>query len=331
MSFVHNHNARDVQDDDYAEPRNQRPARAPHRRVPAPKQRKSSYESNAEVQRWLAEHALAELNKPPFAAKFLATRRDAPWIRSSLEQFYVSDLITDIASEMKSGKEASVFRCAAHPSTGATWLAAKIYRPRIFRNLRNDAVYRLHRDQRGEGGRILSAAQRQHVADSAFAHQAQVPDWITFEFATLTRCYAAGVHVPRPWAQHGNAILMDFLGGEESSAPRLNQVTLTPAAAQQCLATLLSDIARMLEVGRVHGDLSAYNILYWEATPWIIDFGQSVDTRYQDMATMPEDAIFALLQRDIARVSAAFAPYHLAIDPVAVAVSLWEDHLHDRQ
>ncbi len=122
---------------------------------------------------------------------------------------------------------------------------------------------------------------------------------------------------------------MDFLGDEEVGAPRLNQVTLSPAAAQQCLAILLTDIARMLEIGRVHGDLSAYNILYWEETPWIIDFGQSVDTRYQDMASLPADAVFALLQRDIARVSAAFAPYSLAIDPVAIAESLWEDHLHN--
>ncbi len=331
MSFIHHQDASDVQDDDFDDSREERRTRVQHRRMPTPKQRKSSYESNAEVQRWLAEHTLSELNKPPFAAKYLATRRDAPWLRSSLEQFYVGDLITDIVSEMKSGKEASVYRCEAHPSTGATWLAAKIYRPRIFRKLRNDAVYRLHRDQRGEGGRILSAKQRQHVADSAFARQAQVPDWIAFEFETLSRCYAAGVHVPRPWAQHAHAILMDFLGDEQSSAPRLNQVTLSPVAAQHCLTTLLGDIARMLAVGRVHGDLSAYNILYWQETPWIIDFGQSVDTHYQDLASLPEDAIFALLQRDIARVSAAFASYQLAIDPVAVAVALWDEHIHNGQ
>ena len=35
-----------------------------------------------------------------------------------------------------------VYRCEAHPSMGVEWIAAKVYRPRQFRNLSNDAMYR---------------------------------------------------------------------------------------------------------------------------------------------------------------------------------------------
>ena len=59
-------------------------------------------------------------------------------------------LITDVVAIVKGGKEASVYRCQAHPATGMKWLAAKVYRPRKFRNLRNDKMYR-------QGRAVLSA------------------------------------------------------------------------------------------------------------------------------------------------------------------------------
>ncbi|HET8851768.1 MAG TPA: hypothetical protein VFN02_04520, partial [Ktedonobacteraceae bacterium] len=103
--------------------------------------RKTSYESSADVQRWLREQAYEEQQRRPvFNPTLLASRRDAPWILSSLTPLYDQKLITDIVHEVSSGKEATVFCCLAHPNTGQEFLAAKIYRPRMFRALRNDAV-----------------------------------------------------------------------------------------------------------------------------------------------------------------------------------------------
>jgi len=37
---------------------------------------------------------------------------------ASLETFYVENLIVDVLGNVKSGKEATVYCCQAHPSTG---------------------------------------------------------------------------------------------------------------------------------------------------------------------------------------------------------------------
>src|SRR6185312_13707093 len=113
--------------------------------------RKTSYESNAAVQRWLRQQVYEEPQQiPSFNPTLLASKRDAPWILSSLTPFYEQQLITDVLHEAHSGKEATVYCCKAHPSTGVEYLAAKIYRPRMFRSLRNDAIYRFSRVQRDE-------------------------------------------------------------------------------------------------------------------------------------------------------------------------------------
>ncbi len=86
------------------------------------------------------------------------------WLLSSLRDFYNLELISDVEALVRGGKEASVYRCAATPRTGMTMAAAKVYRPRRMRNLRNDAMYREGRapsDCRGQG------RQRQGLAYAA--------------------------------------------------------------------------------------------------------------------------------------------------------------------
>lgn len=302
-------------------PRQKRPRpAAPHRPPP-----KASYESNAEVQEWLKHHDLGdEGQKLPFAPDFLAKRRDGPWLRSSLSHFYEADLIVDIVREIKSGKEASVFCCQADPRLPLPWVAAKIYRPRIFRGLKNDAVYRQHREQRDESGRVLSARRRDRAASHTERDRAhQISDWIQFEFATQSLLYDAGVATPQPLALAGNAILMDYLGDATDPAPRLSDLVLPPDAAQECLAHILADIARCLANHRIHGDLSPYNVLYWRGRPWIIDFAQAIDARFHD------EAVFALLQRDVERICTYFTPYGIAPDPEQTAVTLWRAYVFD--
>jgi len=50
--------------------------------------------------------------------------------------------IEDILSMVRSGKEAAVYRCLAPGAMSESLLAAKVYRPRCFRNLKNDHLYR---------------------------------------------------------------------------------------------------------------------------------------------------------------------------------------------
>ena len=112
------------------EPREARRARKPGKQ-----------KSHSEVVAELAEPTGLEAG---FVTSYQPARYEAEWLLDSLRLFYDEQLITDVLGQVKGGKEASVYRCAAEPSTGATMLAAKVYRPRMFRSLKNDAVYRRH-------------------------------------------------------------------------------------------------------------------------------------------------------------------------------------------
>ena len=284
---------------------------------------KQSYESNAEVQRWLQEQPLEGGTKPKFNPTFLAGQRDQFWILSSLTQFYEQDLITDVLRMVKSGKEASVYCCAADPSTGKELLAAKVYRPRIFRSLRNDAVYRESRAMRDERGRVVHGSRRWRGAakKTERGRTAQVTNWIEHEFETQRLLYEAGADVPWPLAQIGNAVLMDYIGHAENAAPLLREVDLPPEEAEPLFEAILRNVELCLACNRVHGDLSEYNILYWQGAATLIDFAQAVDPRYS-----PDD-VFQLLARDIERVCRYFARYGVEADAEALALDLWMRYL----
>src|SRR5215467_13352962 len=183
--------------------------------------KKASYEGSSQVQRWLKEQAYdfepeaEQQQATSFQPAFLAGRRDAPWILSSLTPLYDQKLITDIVHEVSSGKEATVFCCTAHPNTGQEYLAAKIYRPRMFRSLRNDAIYRYSRVQRDEEGQAEHGNSRRGSAatrKSEKSRAAQVAAWIEYEYVTQRLLHAQGADVPRPFAQLGNTVLMEYIG-----------------------------------------------------------------------------------------------------------------------
>lgn len=299
------------------------PLKRKHSKQPKPI-RKTSYEGNADVQRWLKEQSVeAENPKPPFQPTFLASQRDGPWILSSLSQFYEDDLITDVLSVVKSGKEATVYCCAAHPATGFEYLAAKIYRPRMFRSLKNDAVYRKSRLQRDRDGQVLRGNRGKHGGSAARNERgraAQVTSWIEYEHETQSLLYASGALVPKPIAQIGNAVLMEYIGDLDEPAPLLREVTLPDEAAPRLFAEVLQNIECLLTCHRIHGDLSEYNMLYWQEQIFLIDFAQAVDPRYNI-------AIYDLLERDIERVCRYFARYGIEADAQDLAHDMWRRYL----
>lgn len=290
-------------------------------RVSTKPTRKSSYESSSEVQRWLKQQAYEEeaQRAPAFNPTLLASKRDAPWILSSLTPFYDQQLITDVLHEAHSGKEATVYCCTAHPSTGVEYLAAKIYRPRMFRSLRNDAVYRYSRVQRDEQGQAEHGNSRRGSAATRKTEKgraAQVASWIEYEYQTQRMLYAHGANVPKPFAQIGNAVLMEYIGDAGNPAPRLSDVILEQDEAQSLFDSIVENIRLALHHGRIHGDLSAYNILYWEGAVTLIDFAQAVDPYHNS-------DVFSLFVRDIERVGQYFARYGVRSDAHALARAIW--------
>lgn len=239
-----------------------------------------------------------------FITTYHPSRHERTWLLSSLQPFYTQNLITDVLASVKGGKEASVYRCAAHPATGQELIAAKVYRPRQFRNLRNDKMYREGRPVlTAEGHQVKKSEHRIMRAlgkNTAFGQAVAHTSWLMYEYTTLETLYAAGAAVPKPYGAAENAILMEYAGDEHGAAPTLIETSLETDEAERLLKVTLSNIEIMLQHNVIHGDLSAYNILYWEGRITLIDFPQvvSIDTNPNARA---------ILERDITRVCEYFA------------------------
>lgn len=259
------------------------------------------------------------------------SRHEADWLFFSLRPFYDQELISDIEALVKGGKEANVYRCKAHPATGEKWLAAKVYRPRFFRNLRNDHAYRRGRMTLDTNGRPLKANDKRLTKalnkKSNLGQQMMHTSWLMHEYTTLEMLYDAGAAVPKPFAAGDNAILMSYIGDEYGAAQALNEINLDPDEGWALFREVLENIRLMLSYGRVHADLSAYNILYWQGEVTLIDFPQVInsyvgkETHIVGSQVNPDAA--AILERDITRVCDYFTGQGLRCDAGTIFEEMW--------
>jgi RIO kinase 1 len=255
-----------------------------------------------------------------FKTTYQPARYEEGWLLDSLETFYEQELISDVLATIKGGKEANVYCCEAHPITDMDLLAAKVYRPRMFRNLRNDRLYRQGRETLTPNGhavkrneyRIMRALEKK----TKFGAQVQHTSWLMHEYKALERLYEAGAAVPQPIAAGDNAILMSYHGDKQMAAPTLNGVNLERDEARHLFREVLRNIELMLQHGLIHGDLSAYNILYWAGEITIIDWPQVVNRQTNSQA-------YAILQRDVQRTCDYFAKQGVACDPEFIMYELW--------
>ncbi len=253
-----------------------------------------------------------------FRPTYAASRHERGWILDFLGPFYTEQMITDVVARVKGGKEANVYCCQAHPSTGMELVAAKVYRPQMFRSLRNDARYRQGRDILNPDGKITHNRRELLAAskNTRFGQELRHVSWLDAEYETLQILHEAGADVPKPLAKGSNVILMEYVGERRAPAPSLNHVNLDRAEAHALFDRLVANLAIMLSCHRVHADFSAYNILYWEGECTIIDFPQAVDPRRN-----PDAA--DLFVRDVERLCQYFHRYHVDVDAHALADSLW--------
>jgi RIO kinase 1 len=296
-------------------------------RVDDPRRKDKNKRANAHVIAELLEHddktgAVAMGAGSGFAPSFGASRHERRWIIDSLGGFHENHQIIDVVAQVKGGKEATVYCCSAGPAAGVDYLAAKVYRPRMFRNLSNDAAYREGKGPVDQQGKLLKRQRelRAVAGKTSFGLEVLHGSWLFNEYRTMTTLYEAGALVPKPYAFAENAILMEYLGEPFAPAPTLDQVRLPREEAQPIFDALMESVRIMLVNNRVHGDLSAYNVLYWEGQVRIIDFPQAVDPLYNPGA-------WQFFSRDVKRLCQYFAHCGIRADADELATRLWATHM----
>jgi RIO kinase 1 len=202
---------------------------------------------------------------------------------------------------LKSGKESEV-HLVARTSRGRTSLLAekrfKALDRRMFK-----ATYRYA----GVWGEGTFREDRAMKKNTRYGQETRHNRWIANEWANLVHLYDAGVTVPPPVDLLDSGYLMAFIGDGYVAAPRLEAVDLDGPTAQRVWDDLVEELAAMISADRVHGDLSAYNVLWWRERPVLIDFSQTVDT-------IVHPAAHDLLVRDIESLGAYFTRRGVRVD-----------------
>jgi len=256
-----------------------------------------------------------------FQFTYKAARFEEAWLLDSLTDIYEHQWISDVLRKVKGGKEASVYLCKSGTDMDTPFVAAKIYRPRSLRNLKNDAQYRIGRvDLDADGSALWKEADINAIAKrTTYGEEVRHRSWIAYEFKTLERLFEAGADVPKTYAMEKNAIVMDFVGDETTAAPILNSVNLPASEARELLDRVIRNIDIMLSNNCIHGDLSAYNILYWNGNITLIDFPQIV---------LPKEnpTSWKIFLRDVTRICDYFSSQGVRCDAYKIAADIWTSH-----
>ena len=220
--------------------------------------------------------------------------------------YYVSEVLY----QLQSGKEATVFCCRAQEHTGLEYVAVKVYRALQSRGFRNDAIY--------QRGRYIKDARlrRAYRSKTAAGRRVQFSNWVTAEYETMRLLHLAGARIPEPYALSGQSLIMEYFGDLATPAPSLNRVHLSKPEAAKLYHDLIGNVGLWLACGRVHADLSPFNVLYWRGDFRVIDFPQSVNP-------LENQDAFQLLLRDIENICHYFSKYGISDSPYDIAFRLW--------
>ena len=121
--------------------------------------------------------------------------------------------------------------------------------------------------------------------------------------------------MPYPIAYGDNVFDMEYVGAEEQAAPQLYAARLDRPQLESAFEQLIDGLGAITSEGIAHGDLSAYNLLWWEDRLVFIDFPQAVD-----IAANPQG--LGYLHRDVVNVCTWFERRGLERDPEELFASL---------
>lgn len=210
---------------------------------------------------------------------------------------------------LKSGKEAQVNVVERIGDDGRRCLLArKRYLPREVKakgtleamgvqrasTFRNDVEYR-------EGRQFRKSRDRRAV-ERMTAHGKRLLQgrWTGHEYETMQRLWEAGAPVPYPISYGDDVFDLQYVGDLDGAAPQLYAAHLDRADAADAFSQVVAGLELLMAEGIAHGDLSAYNLLWWDRQVWFIDFPQAVD-----IAANPQGLSY--VHRDIVNVCEWFA------------------------
>jgi len=225
-----------------------------------------------------------------------------------IKPLFDDGIVDEVLSQLMSGKEATVYvvRC------GSEIRCAKVYKEANKRSFKKAVEYQEGR--RGRNSRRTRAMEKK----SSFGRKQQEEAWQNAEVDALYRLADAGVRVPQPYGCFDGVLLMELITDAEGHvAPRLNDVFLTEEQAIEDHAVVMHDVARMLSVSVVHGDLSEFNVLLDEFGPVIIDLPQAVDASGNNNAK-------AMLARDVNNMTSYYAQFAPQLANSRYAQEIWE-------
>jgi RIO kinase 1 len=223
---------------------------------------------------------------------------------------------------IKSGKEAQVElveRIGDGPDVGSCLIARKRYLPRQVTHkgqleamgvqrasaFRNDVQYR-------EGRQFRKSRDRRAVERmSTYGKKLLQDRWTGHEHDVMTTLWHAGAPVPYPIAYADDVFDLQYVGDWERAAPQLSAAQLSRAELGDAFDQLVLGLRSITATGYAHGDLSAYNLLWWQERLWFIDFPQAID-----VAANLQGIDF--LHRDVVNVCDWFERRGLDVDPEEV-------------
>jgi len=226
---------------------------------------------------------------------------------SGLQPLIDDGVIDEVLRPLKSGKEASVYVVRV----GTEIRCAKVYKDMAQRSFQQRVQYQ-------EGRKVRGSRQARAIGKaSKYGRKEQETAWKNTEVDALYQLVEAGVRVPQPHGYFNGVLVMELVTDADGhSAPRLGEVELSAEQARGYHRFLIRQVVKMLCVGLIHGDLSAYNVLVAPEGPVVIDFPQVVSAAGNNAAR-------AMLQRDVRNLTDCLSQFAPELADTRYAEEMW--------
>src|SRR5215208_4135784 len=223
---------------------------------------------------------------------------NSKFVNADLNALSKMGFLDELICGIKTGKEASVF--LGKNSEG--FVAVKMYTDLRVRSFRHDEAYR--------AGRFIGDSRIEKAIEQGSQRglDARKILWVQEEFRQMKHLSEHGVDVPQAIAVNGISLIMEFIGDEDGNpAPRISDLKMEQEEAEDAFLQSVQNLKRIVKSGRVHGDYSAFNLLWQDNRAVVIDFPQVMDFKNSPNAQ-------AFLERDVHSLCKSFLKQGIRAD-----------------